>query len=178
MKDDGIHRALAWAAANVALPPEPKRHDPADLLTGLLQAYWAGAVTQGAAAQMVGLRKETFAELADLRMIEAGLHRAAMRYYRLAFNRLFPECDPQARLEGTRARTAPATGATWSTPTARDCILLTPPQHRTLRELAPSMGQPDAEIADYLRTHRVPLYKRFPDLETGTESGVPEVKCM
>lgn len=150
------------------------------LLDCLLTLYWRDGVTQSDAARLVGLRKETFAELADLRLGEAALQRVAMDYYRRAFYRLFPECDPAAHRHArfaTRKR-KPCSHST--EPTAREVALVTPPQRHTLRELVPSPRAADAEVAQYLAAHPVPLYRRFrevEDEESGTENEVPEVKC-
>lgn len=165
---------------------------PEDLLTALLQLYWAEGVTQERAAKLLGIAKATFAELADLRLVTDGLERAARDYYREQFNYRFPECDPRcaptrakaeyvaptmgasvmARSESCRAHDGTDADPHAKEPVSSECELLAPPQRRTLREVVPGTHKPDAEVTEYLRTHRVPLWKRFRDPEqlTGTEN--------
>src|SRR5690606_24242312 len=152
---------------------------PSDLLDRLLTLYWADGVTQGEAAYLLGLRKETFAELADLRLGEAALQRAAMRYYRAALYRQFPRCNPAAVRQARFAtrKLKPCSHA--KEPTAREVALVTPPQRRTLRELVPNPRASDPEVAAYLAANPIPLHRLFREIEdadTGTENEVPEVK--
>ena len=63
------------------------------LLEALLALYWCDGVTQQKAAKLLGMRREEFSELADLRRCALILEAAAWRYYLRAFNGCFPECD-------------------------------------------------------------------------------------
>src|SRR5690606_14320253 len=112
--------------------------DARTLLDGLLTLYWCGGVTQEVAAQWLDMRKEDFAEYADMRLGIAALGRAAWRYYRAAFYRLFPRCNPAAVRQArfARRRLKPCSHA--KEPTAREVALVTPPQRHTMRELVPS----------------------------------------
>jgi len=89
-----IQRALDWADAAVA-PRKPQPVDPGSLLTRLLALYWMGGVTQAKAAKLVGIRRDEFMELADLRRCALIIEAAAWRYYLRAFNGCFPDCDRQ-----------------------------------------------------------------------------------
>lgn len=145
-----------------------------DLLAALLQLYWADGVTQEKAAKLLGIAKATFAELADLRMVKDGLERAARDYYREQFNYRFPECDQRCAAGKARAHDGgKERDAHAKEPTRRECVLVAAPQRRTLREIVPRVHKPDAEVTEYLSTHRVPLWKRFSDPPelTGTETG-------
>lgn len=147
-------------------------------LDRLLTIYWADGVEQGEAARLAGMRKETFAEYADLRLGEAALERAAMRYYRAAFHRLFPRCNPAAVRQARFATRKAKPCRHDKEPTAREVALVTPPQRHTMRELVPSPRAADAEVAAYLAAHPIPLHRRFVeevDDETGTGIGVSEV---
>lgn len=137
--------------------------DPRDLLTALLDACRCGLVTQPRAAKLLGIRKEEFAELSDLRLGIDGWERAAWRYFEERFNYRFPECDPRCATGKARAYEGTPRDIYATEPSPRDCQLLEPPQRRTLRELVPRAVKPDAEVSRYLRTHRVPMWKRFPD---------------
>lgn len=70
--------------------------DPEALLTQLLVMYWHDGVSQTQAANLLGIRKEDFAELADWRLGEMALERAAWTYYVAQFHYRFPECDRHA----------------------------------------------------------------------------------
>lgn len=63
------------------------------LLDALLALYWCDGVTQYKAAKLLGIRRDEFSELADLRRCALILEAAAWRYYLRAFNGCFPECD-------------------------------------------------------------------------------------
>lgn len=162
------------AEAAVELSPERARA----YLDYVLTLYWDKSVTQAQAARDLGMRKERFAELAALREGEAALQREVSDYFAKAFNCAFPYCDPDAVIAGEYARNPPAINKDGRHVSKRELALLTPPQRRTLRELVPQARKPDAEVADYLRRRKVPLYRRFPDGETGTENEVPEVKLV
>lgn len=69
---------------------------PAALLDALLIRYWHGGVTQAKAAQLLGIRRAEFVELADLRKCVAIIETHAWRYFLQAFNERFPECDRRA----------------------------------------------------------------------------------
>lgn len=69
--------------------------DTARLLDRLLALYWADGVTQGQAAVLLGMRKEDFAEFADLWLGERALLRVANDYLARAFHSRFPECCPE-----------------------------------------------------------------------------------
>jgi hypothetical protein len=150
---------------------------PRQLLDRLLALYWLEGVSAEVAAGLLHIRKADFLELADLRLVERGLQRAARVYYRRAFHCLFPWCDARAWAHAKHA-TAKAKPCTHSkAPTRRDVELVTPPQRHTLRELVPSPRSPDAEVLRYLAAHPVPLHRRFREpMETGTEIEVSEVK--
>ena len=68
-------------------------YDPAQLLSALLVLYWREGVTQQAAARLVGMRRQEFVELAELRLGIHAFEAMAMRRFESAFNELFPECD-------------------------------------------------------------------------------------
>lgn len=70
---------------------QPTRPD--DLLTMLLVVYWRGGVDQCEAAKLLGIRKEDFAELAELRRGLLIYDLVVWRYFMRAFNERFPECD-------------------------------------------------------------------------------------
>ena len=55
--------------------------------------YWHEGVTQAEAAKLVGIRREEFVELAELRLGIHAFEAVAMRRFEAAFNELFPECD-------------------------------------------------------------------------------------
>lgn len=78
---------------------------PADLLTRLIVLYWRGGVTQAKAASLVGIRRNEFVELAELRKCALIIHAASWRYFLQAFNDCFPECDRR-----TLYRPVPASG--------------------------------------------------------------------
>ncbi len=69
---------------------------PATLLTRLLVMYWHEGVTQTQAANLLGIRKEDFAELADWKLGEMALERASWAFYVSQFHYQFPECDRHA----------------------------------------------------------------------------------
>lgn len=139
---------------------------PTSRLARLLALYWLGEVTQGEAAKEVGLRKESFAELADFRMIEAALQREANRCMSDAFHRVFPECDADAVREGSAARRMPATNPREGRKASkRDVDLVTPPQRRTMRELVPKQRKSDPEVAAILKANRRTMWKRFVEAE-------------
>lgn len=144
---------------------------PAELLDALLAVYWRGKVMQGEAAKLVGIRKEDFAELAELRMGEAALDRVVWAYYLRAFHRSFPNCDVKLCRQ-RRFATTPAVDSDdlGSEPTAKEIELLTPP-NPSLREVVPTTYKPDPEVARYLKENPVPLYLRFQELETEGDSG-------
>jgi hypothetical protein len=151
--------------------------DAVVLLDRLLALYWLEGVSAEAAAGLLHIRKADFLELADLRLVERGLQRAAMRYYRRAFHRLFPRCDAKAWAHAKHATAKRKPCDHSRAPTRRDVELLTPPDRHTLRELVPSPRAPDAEVLQYLAAHPVPLHRRFVDPpQPGTESELPEVK--
>lgn len=66
------------------------------LLDRLLALHWRGGVTQEEAARLVGIRREEFVELSDLRHATAILENVSWRHYLGAFLYAFPECDPRA----------------------------------------------------------------------------------
>jgi hypothetical protein len=151
--------------------------DPRQLLDRLLALYWLEGVSAERAAELLHIRKSDFLELADLRLVERGLQRAAMRYYRRAFLGRFPWCDPRAWAHARFATAKRKPCSHSREPTCRDVELVTPPQRHTLRELVPSPRCPDAEVLRYLAAHPVPLHRRFVDPpNTGTENDLPEVK--
>ena len=65
----------------------------ADLLTRLIVLYWREGVSQGVAAKLVGIRRNEFVELAELRKCATIIEAATWRYFLVAFNGCFPECD-------------------------------------------------------------------------------------
>jgi hypothetical protein len=151
--------------------------DPRALLDRLLALYWLEGVSAEVAAGLLNIRKADFLELADLRLVERGLQRAAMRYYRRAFNRQFPRCDAKAWAHAKHATAKRKPCSHSREPTRRDVELVTPPQRHSLRELVPSPRCPDGEVLRYLAVHPVPLHRRFADPpQTGTENEVAEVK--
>lgn len=70
--------------------------DATALLDRLLALYWRGGVTQARAAQLVGIRRDEFVELAELRRAVLMLEAAAWRHFLSAFLYRFPECDQRA----------------------------------------------------------------------------------
>lgn len=64
------------------------------LIDRLLALYWLGGVTQCQAAMLLGIRKQEFAEYAELREGQRALERVANEYLVRAFNHAFPWCDP------------------------------------------------------------------------------------
>jgi hypothetical protein len=153
--------------------------DTARLLDRLLALYWADGVTQGQAAVLLGMRKADFAEFADLKLGERALARVANEYLAGSFNAAFPHCDPAAHAHARHA-TAAARPCDWSRkPSRRDCILLTPPQRQILRELVPRTNTADPELSTYLKSHPIPLWRRFrdPDDDSGTGSDIESLKC-
>lgn len=162
------------ADAAVELSPERARA----YLEYVLILYRDESLTQARAARDLGMRKKSFAELSDLRIGEAALTRLANAHLGDAFHAAFPWCDAEAVRHGARARTAPCSNHRLGrAPRKRELELVTPPQRRTMREVAPAPRKADAEIVRYLRKNPVPLWKRFPDpVESGTENEVPEVK--
>lgn len=79
--------------SNRAILAQP---DHADLLTRLIVLYWRDGVTQEAAAKLVGIRRDEFVELAELRLGIYAFEAVAMGRLMAAFNELFPECDRRA----------------------------------------------------------------------------------
>lgn len=67
-----------------------------ELLTRLIALYWRCGVTQQDAAKLVGIRRDEFVELAELRLGIYAFEAMAMRRFMAAFNDLFPECDHRA----------------------------------------------------------------------------------
>ena len=141
------------------------RPTDAEMMTQLVDLYLRGGVMQGAASQLLGLRKETFAELADLRLGVAALEREAGRYYVDAFHQQFPHCDVKAWRHARHARKPARTSDNSRAPTRAAQRLVEPRQHRTMRDIVPRQHAPDADVRAYLKTHPVPLYKRFKDQE-------------
>lgn len=161
-------------APAVSLTPKQARA----FLDYVLALYWDESLKQVEAAQALGMRKATFAELADLRQGEAVLNRLATAYLADAFHAAFPWSDAEAVRHGARARTAPCSNPRLGRmPGKREQALVTPPQRHTMREVVPTQRKADPEIARYLRKNPIPLWKRFPEpVESGTENEVPEVK--
>ena len=67
-----------------------------DLLHGLVVRYWRGAITQGDAARMLGIRKAEFGEYARGLLFVGLIERVGWRYYLARFSYAFPETDPRA----------------------------------------------------------------------------------
>lgn len=150
---------------------------PEQLLNRLLALHWLGGVTDEDAAKLVGIRKADFAEYADVRLLEHGLRRAALAYFRRAFHRQFPECDARAWQRAKHATAKRKPGTYSRKPSRREVELMTPPQRFTERELVPRPAAPDAEVARYLAAHPIPLHRRFRDPpQSGTETEVAQVK--
>lgn len=147
------------------------------MLDRLLTLYWFDGVSGAAAAELVGIRYADFLELADLRLVERGLQRVALAYFRRAFHRQFPECDPSAWQRAKHATAKRKPGTYSRKPSRREVELMTPPQRFTERELVPRPAAPDAEVARYLAAHPIPLHRRFRDPPpSGTETEVAQVK--
>lgn len=144
----------------------------------VLTLYWDDSLTQQEAAFALGMRKTTFAELADLKRCVSILERLVRAYLGDAFNAAFPWCDAQAIRDGAEARVPPCANPNHGRKAGkRETELLTPPQRYTMRELVPTTRRADAEVARYLRKNPTPMWQRFPDpVETGTENEVPELK--
>lgn len=99
------------------------------LLHALVISYWRGAVTQGEAAKLIGMRKETFAELADGLLLVEAMKRVSWHYYRERFHYTFPECDARA------VRKPQLSGKGQGIRRFTDEELLTPPQRVTLNDV-------------------------------------------
>ena len=90
-----IQQARVVLESKAQAPFGSRTVPPQTLLTRLLALYWMGVVTQAKAASLVGIRREEFMELADLRRCALIIEAASWRYFLRAFNERFPECDRQ-----------------------------------------------------------------------------------
>ncbi len=98
------------------------------LLALVLAAYWDGRVTQAQAAKMIGIRREWFVAMAEVKLVERVisderlLRAAAWRIFLSAFHECFPECDSRIRAQGPLPGMETKTDDLWRPPPPSPCI--------------------------------------------------------